>query len=629
MALRSFMDDEEQENRLGEQYQSLSYSTEGAPPEGSDMGSFSYEQPTTQQTQAPQTQQTTQPTQPTTTTSPWLNTQQTTTRQPLTQDQAPTGPADSADTRLMGELTDLVQKAQSGDATAREQLSTSVYSQLTQAGHDVQWEGDVLVVDGRRYTLAGGGTEVGGMENMPRIYDPSQQQQTSTTQPNTGSWNTDGYAVPGYTATNFGSAPSGWDPNKWNDPNHQTPKYVVGRISMEATGGTGQFSSQQQIDQAIQRILEAYPGATSNGRDRVTIPGVGTVDIIQDFDPSFSGGLNGVSFNVEGAGGQTVQDTDSGPSGPSGMITGGVSTTAGVGGGGYTPAPAPAFTPTAPRYTPGDITFDDIPSYTREQLMQEMDVSGLDPTALDQETEGFARNLLANPTTYGEREVAMLKAANKDELGEMLEADQENLTGLSYGAGIQDSSFIEAERNAARRDRDRALIAGNRDIDMTAAEKRREQELQALGAASEVGGRLFGQKRDQAALKQSAVSTATKAALDRSALVGDRMALREAVNQEATKLGIAADELMMRYVVAQIQDATQRHGIDADTGVAYAQLAQRDRQFAEDLAFRFAQLSQQDQQFGASYGLDFGRLALQRDELEYSKYRDDIEDLGT
>src|SRR5262245_20678775 len=44
-------------------------------------------------------------------------------------------------------------------------------------------------------------------------------------------WDTGGYAVPGYVSQTYNpQAVSGYDPAKWGDPNHQTPKYVVGRI---------------------------------------------------------------------------------------------------------------------------------------------------------------------------------------------------------------------------------------------------------------------------------------------------------------------------------------------------------------------------------------------------------------
>lgn len=106
-------------------------------------------------------------------------------------------------------------------------------------------------------------------------------------------WNTDGFATPGYTASSFGPVLSGWDATKWNDPNHQTPKYVVGRILTEV----GDLKNPDNRAAAISKIQQAYPGAQFNGKDKVTIPGVGTVDIFR----GASVGEFGAAFQVEGA----------------------------------------------------------------------------------------------------------------------------------------------------------------------------------------------------------------------------------------------------------------------------------------------------------------------------------------
>lgn len=87
--------------------------------------------------------------------------------------------------------------------------------------------------------------------------------------------NTDGYAQPGYQAAQPGAAMAGWDAGKWGDTSHQTPKYVVGRILSQFPATTAGLQS------AVAEIQRAYPGTTFNGKDTVTIPGVGPVDILQ------------------------------------------------------------------------------------------------------------------------------------------------------------------------------------------------------------------------------------------------------------------------------------------------------------------------------------------------------------
>jgi hypothetical protein len=116
-------------------------------------------------------------------------------------------------------------------------------------------------------------------------------------------WNTNGYAPPGYTAANPYSAPSGWDATKWADPNHQSPKYVVGRILQEASGGTGALRDQAQRDAAIAKILQAYPGAKFDGKDKVTFPDGGVVDI---FGGAGAGQYTAAWMPVTGPGGAAL-----------------------------------------------------------------------------------------------------------------------------------------------------------------------------------------------------------------------------------------------------------------------------------------------------------------------------------
>lgn len=121
--------------------------------------------------------------------------------------------------------------------------------------------------------------------------------------------NFDGFNAPQHVAANPGAAPPGWDANKWNDPNHQTPKYVVGRI-------LSQFpTTVEGATQAAAEIARAYPGTTFNGKDKLTIPGVGTFDILR----GASVGGQGFQFNqLSGPNGEPV-DGGGGGRGPTGL----------------------------------------------------------------------------------------------------------------------------------------------------------------------------------------------------------------------------------------------------------------------------------------------------------------------
>lgn len=96
--------------------------------------------------------------------------------------------------------------------------------------------------------------------------------------PGFASWRTGGYNAPKFTAPGFAqSAMAGWDQTKWQDPNRQSPKYAVGRILSQYA------PSPESLGQAMTQIQQAYPGSTFNGKDRITLPGVGTFDVGQAF----------------------------------------------------------------------------------------------------------------------------------------------------------------------------------------------------------------------------------------------------------------------------------------------------------------------------------------------------------
>lgn len=90
----------------------------------------------------------------------------------------------------------------------------------------------------------------------------------------TSAWNTDGYQAPTFQPTAKGGPMAGWDATKWANNAHQTPKYGVGRIlSNYAPTVAG-------LAQALPEIQRAYPGVTFDGKDKLMIPGVGTIDVL-------------------------------------------------------------------------------------------------------------------------------------------------------------------------------------------------------------------------------------------------------------------------------------------------------------------------------------------------------------
>lgn len=91
----------------------------------------------------------------------------------------------------------------------------------------------------------------------------------------TSAWDTHEYAIPQHVAQNPGQVMPGWDAANWANPNMQTPKYVVGRILSQYPHTIAGLAD------AMAEIRMAYPGSLFDGKDKVTIPGVGTIDVLQ------------------------------------------------------------------------------------------------------------------------------------------------------------------------------------------------------------------------------------------------------------------------------------------------------------------------------------------------------------
>lgn len=149
--------------------------------------------------------------------------------------------------------------------------------------------------------------------------DPGAKPADGATAPN-ASWDTDGFATPAFTAPPARYGLPGFEDDKLADPNHQSPKYVWGRIA-----GSNMKDGKLDVQAAAAQLLQAYPGATFDGKDKASIPGVGTVDLVR----GASAGINA----------PTWQPVDEGGGGGGGAAAGGgagVSPLAPFDAGGYT-----------------------------------------------------------------------------------------------------------------------------------------------------------------------------------------------------------------------------------------------------------------------------------------------------
>jgi hypothetical protein len=75
------------------------------------------------------------------------------------------------------------------------------------------------------------------------------------------------------TTSQLPPCPLGWDAAKWVNPDHNTPKYVVGRVLWKYP------PTPAGLIDALPEVQKAIPGTTQVGDDKLDIPGVGIVDV--------------------------------------------------------------------------------------------------------------------------------------------------------------------------------------------------------------------------------------------------------------------------------------------------------------------------------------------------------------
>lgn len=251
-------------------------------------------------------------------------------------------------------------------------------------------------------------------------------------------WNTDGYATPQYTANRTGSALSGWDPTKWSDPNHQTPKYVIGGILSNYN-----TADPSQRSLAIEDILRAYPGTTYDGNDTITMPwGGAPIDIFRGAD---AGIWAPQYMPIEGEGA---------PEGVSPLAM----QLAGAGSGMTAPSIATGGGIPAPQVSQGGGGAYDVAMQLLQQLQSQGDM---------------------DMTGEKERQKELLTQLRADQL-QGLEEDMAR-RGVSGGYYFSKLGDINDSFNSA-------LTGSYRDLDQQAQEQEFQRLLAALGAAQGLAG---------------------------------------------------------------------------------------------------------------------------------------------
>jgi hypothetical protein len=380
-------------------------------------------------------------------------------------------------------ITDPQQRAVAQDALAR-----SMYADLQSAGHDVKWSGSQLIVDGRPYEVAGtpitdnpnGGVAGGIGTSVSGPGMPGENTPSAPAGAPTGAAATSAGAP--YTGGTYGAVPSnveGVDAGKWADPNKHDTKYDVLHLLSQAGS----------VDAAWPQIQQLYPNAQRVSGDVIDFgDGFGPVDVQRDYD-------GGGGFHWEptsGAGGQA----------PTPGTTTPTATTNAPGAGGVNLTTPPNPLTTAPTYTPGDVTTDDIPKASYTDLMAQMGpdytptpVSGStyqastidahDPGAYDfggfgdmpsmdvgqvgQSEDDLVNSVLQHPESIDAQTLARLKAKGRQDQADLYDQEQGDLTAAGYANGISDSNWMASQKLQSRRDRDASVMKNNQDAEITAA----------------------------------------------------------------------------------------------------------------------------------------------------------------
>jgi hypothetical protein len=318
------------------------------------------------------------------------------------------------------------------DPVEHDRIARQTYTDLKNAGHDVKWQGDQLMVDGRAYefgnALQGGQDSGSGFDDSPAPTPPAPPIPTDAGYPTDfGGGNVDQQHRQIEDTYGVG-APEGYDAGKWADRNHQSDKYLAGHI--QAAGGS--------IDDVVHALNARTPGWKKISSDAIEAPDGSRFDLRRD-----SSGVNAIQWlQIAGPGGRPLGGS------------------AGDGAG-------------AQSY---DGTPSDFPKFSWEQLLAELEK---DPSATG--LDALVRDIQAHPTSLDEHAVGTMKAQLKDTLAEQQQFEDQNLKGLGASYGISESPWLASERLSSDRSKNQAIASGNANIDIQAAQTRAADKRAAAG----------------------------------------------------------------------------------------------------------------------------------------------------
>jgi hypothetical protein len=528
---------------------------------------------------------------------------------PLPTTPTPAGSGTAAPTPApLPDFTDLLNKIQTATdpqqaALSKDQLSRQLYSSLSEQGHDVKWEGDQLIVDGRPYVVGGTATTA---QTQAAGTGPAGGGAGLNQAPQAGQWAPTNQGFLDWATKNFGA-----DANSFVKIDPAQFQQILARYTQE-TGNQANYiggPSGDQVDfgQGTQDALTSSgqiwnnestgaggpggsrPGATTGGG------GYGTWTGSPDTAP-------GVMPGMPTAPAPVAQPTTTSEWGDQlkrllAGQGGGNLTMADLQGGLGNPITDDGWRPGGGGYVPGEIGMSDVeglPSY--EKLLADMSQG-------QEGTQALLARIMANPESMNQATTDTMKAQMKDTLAEQQAQEEEDLRGFGAASGIADSPWLASERSNSRRARDMAVAKGAQNVDITAATTNAADRRAAAGLGIQAGDS-----------RRAAVQAASSAAIAKVAATGDRLQLRESVKQEAAKLKISEDQVMSNFLQGKADNLMKKYGIDLGASLDVAKLNQQSQEFREDLMQKMAALEQSLSM--QKYGIDTGAAT--------SKYATDV-----
>lgn len=282
----------------------------------------------------------------------------------------------------------------------------------------------------------------------------------------------------------------------------------------------------------------------------------------------------------------------------------GTSLPPGQGGGGAPSDPAV--------YHPGQLPTTDLPDYEAYKFDQ---FSNPDLSGIDNPTQALLKQVLGS-TSMSDQNVAQLKEKNKEEALAMQKQLADQIGSSFAGRGLSGGGQEMASRRRLGEDVLSHVLSGNRDVDLRKMTQDRADQAQALGLAGDYmnsamgratqgyGARLAGENAQAGENFRGYGSRAdaTRFALERAL---QQEQLNKAGADSAFGVEMGRGDLASRNRGLDIQRELGMGGLDIDR----ARLTSSDRQFDLSNALARQELAERMRQFNNQLGYNYNALS--------------------